>query len=380
MPGSSEPARSPSPAAAATATVRAAGRIHLGLLAIPPGDGVASSEAALIRRVYGGLGFMVERPGVAVRVSLGDGPAADGGGKSVAANARGRAAAAEQAARCERVARRCEERLGLGSRAHLSVELLESPRAHVGLGSGTQLSLAVAAAAAALARASRLADGAERDDPAALAELAGRGLRSSIGIHGFARGGLLFEAGRSLPSATGERPVPDGAGRRLGPLVARVDVPEAWRFVIAIPSGHGLHGGEEREAFAGLTGTSAALSAELVRIAALELVPAVIEADHDAFAAAVTRYGQLAGEPYESLMRSHPLGRRVAETIHWLESHGGRGVAQTSWGPAVVACLASEAEAARLVARLLPEAAGRGTEILATAACNRPASIRLSPA
>jgi beta-RFAP synthase len=379
MPGSTERARSPSPAPVATATVRAAGRIHLGLLAIPPGDGVVGSEAAFVRRVYGGLGFMVERPGVAVRVSLWEGPAAGGRVEAMPPVEGCRGSAVEAAARCERVARRCEERLGIGSRAHLSVELLERPRSHVGLGSGTQLSLAVAAAAAALARASRLADGDEQDDPAALAELAGRGLRSSIGIHGFTRGGLLLEAGRGLPTAA-ERPGADGAGRRLGPLVSRVGVPEVWRFVIAIPGGHGLHGGEEREAFAGLAGTSGALSAELVRIATLELVPAVIEADHDAFAAAVTRYGLLAGEPYESLMRSHPLGRLVAETTSWLESHGGRGVAQTSWGPAVVACLPCEAEAACLVARLLPEAAARGIEIVTTAACNQPASLRLSPA
>jgi beta-ribofuranosylaminobenzene 5'-phosphate synthase len=382
MAGPTDRECSPSPAPVATATVRAAGRIHLGLLAIPPGGGVSPEAFAEGRRFHGGVGFMVERPGVAVRVSLRDGAAAGDGGGAVAGSEAGHAA--EQTARCERVARRCEERLGLGSRAHLAVELLESPRPHVGLGSGTQLSLAIAAAAAALPRAAGHTDGPNAENPdaedsAALAALAGRGLRSSVGIHGFMRGGLLLEAGRRLPVIDGG-PRPDGAGLRPGPLLARVPIPEAWRFVIAIPSGRGFSGGEEREAFARLAGTSQAVSAELARIALLELVPAVIEGDHGGFAAAVTRYGRLAGAPYESLMHSHPLGRLIAETTDWLESHGARGVAQTSWGPAVVACLASEAEAEDLVVRLLPEAAGRATEIVTTAACNRPASIRLSPA
>lgn len=353
-----------------TATVRTAARIHLGLFALPSAEKEPPGDPAVRPRIHGGLGFMVERPGVAVRVSL---------AASISSTARDPVPVVDAGAvaRCEQVLRRCEERLGFTPRNGLSIEVLESPRAHVGLGSGTQLALATAAACAALARASGLEAVRELDDVAALAELAGRGLRSSVGIHGFAQGGLLLEAGHGSVLPDGDRP---RAGARIGPLVARVPLPEAWRFVLAIPGGSGLHGDEERAAFARLSGIPRALTAELARIAVLEVIPAAVERDLDAFASAITRYGRLAGEPYEPVLASHPLARHIADTIAWMESHGARGAAQTSWGPAVITCLPTEEAASALVSRLSLEAGDRSTQILVTAARNRGASVTLGPA
>src|SRR5580765_7782762 len=55
-----------------------------------------------------------------------------------------------------------------------------------------------------------------------LARRAGRGRRSAIGLHGFHEGGLLVEAGKRAPE-------------EISPLVARVDFPDEWRFVLVRP-------------------------------------------------------------------------------------------------------------------------------------------------
>lgn len=361
-------------------TVRTAARIHLGLVSFEPSGSLAApGPEGSVKRVHGGVGFMVERPGIAVRVRLRQSTGEEAPQRFPRSVDSDDTRPDELEARVERIARRCEEVLGLSGVGHLFVEVLERPRPHVGLGSGTQLALAIAAASLEVARSVIGSTDPRKDDPRVLATLAARGMRSSIGIHGFMRGGLLLEAGRIESAVAGERST-DGLGtpRGIGPLVSRVPLPDAWRFVLAIPSGCGLHGREELDAFARLPGMSMELTAELTRIAVLELLPAAIEGNIDGFSAAMSRYGRLAGRPYESVLTDHPLARLIDSTTGWLESHGARGIAQSSWGPAVVACCASADEADALVARLTPGAEERKIEILTAAACNRGADVSLT--
>src|SRR5256885_2047192 len=68
----------------------------------------------------------------------------------------------------------------------------------------------------------------------------GRGKRSALGVHGFAQGGFLVEAGKR-----------DADG--VAPLTARADFPEDWRVVLVLPPwGQGLHGAAEGRALQGL--------------------------------------------------------------------------------------------------------------------------------
>ena len=109
----------------------------------------------------------------------------------------------------------------------------ETPPAHRGLGSGTQTALAVVAGLRVLA-------GLPAMTVAELVEASGRAKRSAVGLHGFLHGGLIVEAGR-LPHD------------RVSPLVAAVDLPAPWRFVLICPRGReGLSGEPERAAFATL--------------------------------------------------------------------------------------------------------------------------------
>ena len=203
-------------------------RLHFGLLNLG-GDGEAwpdrHGRRVLPARRFGGVGLMVDRPGVQVAASAcaewsADGPLAD---------------------RALAFARRFEESIRQERPdAELPPQRIvveQAPPEHIGLGVGTQLGLATARA---------LAEqwGYVPDIPD-LARHVGRGLRSALGVHGFVRGGFLVESGKR--NEGGATPP------LLAPLAVRVPFPPEWRLVLALPrEAPGLHGAGEQEAFARL--------------------------------------------------------------------------------------------------------------------------------
>lgn len=301
--------------------VRTPARAHLGMLSF-------GNPAC---RSFGGVGVMLDRPGVHLRMRRAD-----------RYDARG-----EHAERALQFARDCAEYWSLGERP-VDIEIVSAPRPHVGLGSGTQLGLAVAAAVR------RLADLAE-DRPTMpeetsaeeLARASGRGLRSCVGVHGFTRGGLIVEAGRRIDAATSRD------AWSCSPLLARVHLPTAWRCVVIVDrEAVGLHGEAERAAFRMLPPMAEEVTAALARIALLDLLPAATEGRFDEFAAAVHRYGRLAGAPFEQASRRLPHADATVTLLHLLGELGVVGRAQSSWGPAVIACCESADDATRLVEAL----------------------------
>ena len=140
------------------------------------------------------------------------------------------------------VARQCATAWGLDEHSACLIEVLDIPRQHIGLGTGTQLALAVAAGMQRL-----YVDGSgeskqemSAEDAAALAQAAGRGLRSSVGVYGFGAGGIVLESGKLQGEVT-------------APLVSQIPMPESWRGVLFVRrEAEGLHGDAERTAFAGL--------------------------------------------------------------------------------------------------------------------------------
>jgi beta-RFAP synthase len=313
----------------AAVEIRTPARLHLGMLSF----GVPGV------RSHGGLGVMIERPGVHLRMARSDrftarGPLAD---------------------RAEAFARACHVAWGLAPQAACAIEVLDVPASHVGFGSGTQLGLAVGACMRRLYAAADApgsgdacaATGEVSIDAAAaiaLARAVGRGRRSCVGIYGFGGGGLILEGGRL--------PVSSAADPGFSPLVARAQLPEAWRCVVfTLRSVAGLHGDAERQAFATLPPVPRETSAELARIALLELVPAAVEGRFAEFAGAVTRYGRLAGEPFAPVSAQLPYADITERLFAAIVASGAKGAAQSSWGPTVMACAESQATAEALVAR-----------------------------
>ena len=301
------------------------GRLHLGMISF--GNPAVPS--------FGGVGVMVEGLGVAVRfvpssAFTGAGPLTD---------------------RAVAFARQCAEAWSLGTMG-CAIEVIAAPRAHVGLGSGTQLALAVAAGIRHLCLVDEPAPAEGHFATAEALQLAaavGRGRRSCVGIYGFARGGLIVEAGRFAHDPA----------ESVSPLVASVTLPAAWRCVVFIDrEAEGLHGDAEKQAFARLRPVPVEISSELSRIASEEIVPAAERGAFGDFSDAVFRYGRLAGKPFEPESSRLPFHHAIGSLIDLVTSHGVRGVAQSSWGPAVMACCDSAESAEKLVA----EAVGHGLD------------------
>jgi beta-ribofuranosylaminobenzene 5'-phosphate synthase len=308
---------------ATTIEVCTPGRLHLGMISF--------GNPAV--RSFGGVGVMVEGLGVAVRMK----PAA------------ALTASGPLADRAVAFARHCADAWALGD-VSCEVNVMAAPPAHVGLGSGTQLALAVAAGMRQLFLADEPVQVEKRfttEEAFHLAAAVGRGKRSCVGIYGFAGGGLISEAGRFA----------DDPAEPVSPLVARVALPEAWRCVVLIRRrAEGLHGEAEKAAFARLPPVPVEISAELARIAADELMPAAHRGGFAAFSDALYRYGRLAGKPFDPESSRLSFHDAIGSLIELVGECGVRGAAQSSWGPAVMACCESATAAENLVAQLT----GRG--------------------
>ncbi len=309
-------------------------RLHCGMLAF--GDDVS--------RQFGGLGIMIDRPRVRVRIRTSErlqivGPLAD---------------------RVAHFARLATQRTQQEPR--VAIEVLEAPPSHVGLGSGTQLALAVAAGVAAL-------EGLPNDKVAELAHRVDRGKRSAVGMHGFAGGGMILEGGKRTPQG-------------FGPLITRIALPEAWHFVLLVPRDcAGLSGAEEVKAIGRLPSVPEEVTAEMCRLLLIELLPAAIEGDYEAFADRLEKFGKLAGQCFASVQGGPYAAGKAAEAVQILRDAGGRGISQSSWGPGVFAVCGNETAAEELCERLhkLPDTESReiviakpdnaGAVLKATEAC-----------
>jgi beta-ribofuranosylaminobenzene 5'-phosphate synthase len=274
--------------------LRTPSRLHFGLLAWNPGS----------PRQFGGVGLMIDAPGL----ELTGEPAADW------------QAEGPLAVRALQVARRISLRLAQEGTPPppTRFRIHHAAPEHVGLGSGTQLGLALARLLTELA-------GRPETPIATLAALAERGLRSGIGLHGFAHGGLIVDGGRG-PAGT------------LPPLLSRVSFPGDWSVLVVLPGvDPGLHGPSEVQAFAQLPPIPDALTDRLCRLVLLGLLPAVLEVDLEGFGEALTELQHHVGRcfaPAQGGLYARPELEAIAAQ---LRAEGLRGVGQSSWGPALYA-------------------------------------------
>jgi beta-ribofuranosylaminobenzene 5'-phosphate synthase len=291
--------------------LRTPSRLHFGLL----------SWGRESTRQFGGVGLMVEAPGLTIQ----------------AEPARSWTASGPLAARVLEFARRAAEGLegrGLAVKP-ASFDVVEAPPEHVGLGLGTQLGLGVARLVRELA--------GHPDPPIEeLARLSGRGLRSGIGLHGFAHGGLIVDGGRAGPEG-------------IPPLLARLEFPSEWSVLIVLPGlVPGLHGPREIQAFAQLPPSPDSLTDRLCRLVLLGLLPAVVERDLPRFGEALEEIQQQVGRgfaPAQGGVFARPELEAIAAEMR---ASGLHGVGQSSWGPALYGFSDGEAgERAALLERLV---------------------------
>jgi beta-RFAP synthase len=283
--------------------VTAPSRLHFGLLSF-------GNERA---GQFGGVGAMVEQPGLRLTIYPADTLEVVG---PLASRARG-------------FVGRYAEAPKQGAELKCRIEITAAPPEHVGLGTGTQLGLAVVAGLARF-------HGRRLESAAELAEASGRGFRSTIGTHGFCRGGVIYEEVKH-------------GGQLVAPLHDRLAMPDGWCWLLTRPVDQiGLSGEVERAAFAALPPVPPSTTEQLRREVREQMLPALRQNDFEAFGESVYRYGVLAGNCFASRQGGPYASPRLARLVEMLREFGVRGVGQSSWGPTIFALVPSHDEAQRL--------------------------------
>ena len=310
-------------------TAIAPARLHLGFLDMNGGLG----------RRFGSLGLAIDNP--VTRLSI-----------------RRAATTHIEGAEAERASRHLDlltRHLGLTSQYSLTVH--EAIPAHCGLGSGTQLALAIAAA---LRRLEGLAPDISED-----AILLRRGARSGIGAGLFERGGLIVDGGRGERTTT-------------PPVIARIGFPQEWRVILVLdPQIKGMHGPQERIAFAQLPPFEAAAAAEICRLVLIKALPALVEGDIGCFGDAIARIQEIVGDYFAPAQGGAPYASAaVAEVMGALRKHGARGVGQSSWGPTGFAFAPDAKEAQRLYDLVREKVITLGVDIAICKGLNHGAIVK----
>jgi beta-ribofuranosylaminobenzene 5'-phosphate synthase len=230
-----------------------------------------------------------------------------------------------------------------------------APR-HVGLGSTTQLALSVAYALLSLNRV-------EEKVPE-VARALGLGRQSGVGTYVFERGGLVLDGGV-------------GKEGSFPPLVLRLDFPEWWSFVVAIPLGKGVSGKAEEEAFTKLRPAvdGDKLVGRAAQIALCRLLPALVDEDLESFGRALIELQEVVGEMFSGVQGGtyNPLSAKVIEVLKELKVEG---YGQSSWGPAVYAVTSDDR--VELVANKLKRRLKMRTRIFVVKADNQGARITVT--
>jgi predicted sugar kinase len=305
-------------------TVTTGARLHFGLI-------VAAADAG---PTFGSVGAMVDEPGFTVRVE--PSPSADhiAAPHPVAQRVAGFLATYRQ------------QRMAPPVRIDVSRTIPE----HAGLGSGTQLGLAVATAL------TRLFD-AEPIPPRRLAQMLGRGRRSSIGVFGFEHGGCIFSRGW----VSGNE---------------HVAMPDQWRIVLVTPEDRqGLSGGDELQAFGQMTPMSGELCERLQRLLSDCWLPALRDGDFPGFSNALYEFGVTVGRyfaPYQGGAFALP---EMAALVEHLRQRGVAGVAQSSWGPTIAALCVDESSARELQSHIARDPRWRECAVRCVAPLNRGATV-----
>lgn len=282
-------------------------RIHLGLLDL-------SLEGI---RVDGGIGLMLDRPGIALTGRLGS----------------------ETHESLLPALRLVEHALSLSVPRGYGISLAGDYLQHVGLGSGTQIRLGLAALVLALNE--------RKVQISELAPMVGRAGTSGIGSWGFWTGGYVVDAGHDRRHKKSFQPSAIVDAPTMPPLVSTGRFP--WIPVIAIGSGlEKIHGHVEELLFQ--QHTPIPRSETLVGYEALYggMLPSILERDFDGFCTYLDVYSAT-GFKKRELETQGSAGRGC---IRMMREAGLRGVTMSSWGPCFVGFVRSSTEVPRIVERL----------------------------
>jgi len=268
---------------------------------------------------FGGAGLMLKQPRTELQVEPADSFSVQG----------------TDAVWIERLVRRWQSGMPMAGQELPSVQITvsEFPPRHFGLGSGTQMALSLASA---LCRAFGFGEPA----PAELSLMMRRGERSSIGTHGFFRGGFLVDRGRET-------------GDRISPLDLRLEFPAEWPIVLILPDlVPGSHGAGELAAFDQTAQGNPAARVRMLELLKTSIVPAIAAGEFNRFSSAIHQFNALSGDCYRTVQGGTWHSPAVAKIVEHVCKLGVAGIIQSSWGPGLAAFTKDLPEARSLAAAL----------------------------
>ena len=306
-------------------------RLHFGLLSVSP-----ESD-----RQYGGIGLMIDSPGIELVARCAEQDCVRGPEDAVT--------------RVPEFLCRLRKSINVPP---CEIEIRNAIPPHTGLGSGTQLALAAARAATALFD---LTVGTE-----SLAQTVGRGARSAVGVHGFDAGGFLIDGGKAESDVVGQ-------------LATRIEFPADWRIILVMQEGTlGLAGSAEATAFRQMKPIPSRLTDQLCRLIVMRMMPALLREDFRGFAEELSEYGRRIGHAFADCQdggHMHPQSLGLAQQ---LEGNGVAGIAQSSWGPTFAIVCPSQAAADSTVGLIRQLDTNPNRAVRIVEARNHGATVRVS--
>ena len=312
--------------------VKTPARLHFGLIDLN-GD---------LGRLFGGLGVGINRPNVVLE----------------AKQAKKLAVTGKKTEQVKTLADRFLETYSIKSSAKINVKQVIPE--HSGLGSGTQLALAIATALAKLFSI--------KASVQELAEVMGRGRRTSVGTTIFEQGGFVVDGGKSTSE------------KRFPATIFRQPFPQDWFFVVAIPDvNKGLAKSEEIAAFKALSSMKAEDAGKMCRLTMMKLLPSLIERNIKSFGEALTQIQIVIGDYFAEIQGGTYSSQTVAEGIALMQKLGVYGVGQSSWGPAFYGVVAQKEKAKEIQLKVMAFLdKGVGGQVFVAKANNRGVYIRVT--
>lgn len=244
----------------------------------------------------------------------------------------------------------------------VSLRILSDYVSHSGLGSGTQISIAVGQIYSKLFNLNL----SVRD----IAEIAGRGGTSGIGVSAFEYGGFIVDGGHSIREKNNF--LPSSASRaKPPPLIIRHNFPD-WKVVITIPQLSGFSGRDEINLFEKYCPVPIKDVREISHIILMKMIPGVIEENLDDFGDAIWRLQHLGFKKAE-VQQYGDLITECMESVREITP----AVGMSSTGPAIYSITDSDA---KIIAKTCSEYfrdRGLKSRKIITKARNRGADIEV---
>ena len=330
-------------------------RLHFGLLELAEGQ----------PNRYGGLGLMLETPKLRLRWHSQPDASQPCVAPTVEIERRIQLAQAH-------VLSALSSRYDVPANLPGSIEVLECPPMHSGLGVGTQLATAVAQLTALAVQDDLSANvTSHSSDVAHLAWLSGRGKRSAIGLHGFLQGGLIRDLGYTAGSESNHAAVPSQyEDYRLATVATPSTLtenacrpvhtqscllPPDWMVVLCCSCNSGDVHGKLEDQLIGKAAAHANPHREHMLSLSDEALRAAQSDDFIGFARVLDEYMELASRLFASVQAGRYRDAQTAGCVEQLQSVGLSGVGQSSWGPTVFG-FAPTGERAQVAADQLSEA------------------------